>query len=280
MSRTRSPGPTRSSSVIRPTMYGWLIVWPASIGSASSEYADLRRSGVTNSSRGTTRMAARTASSRTPRARSWTSTIRVRSVRRPSSTPWPTGGGASGPAGGSALMDRARRRSRSSIRRPRPGQDGAGDPDAGAADGATEAAGEPEAAGAPDVAGDPDAAGEPEAAGEPDGTTDGSADGVGSGDGETYGVNTPPVPNRAPNPKIATNTSTVRITKIADARSETLIEGSMIVAGVTVLGFAERSRRPGVAATSAPPAAGGAPSVAPGPSPPPPPSSRSAALPP
>src|SRR6476646_9192049 len=179
MSRTRSPGPTRSNSVIRPTMYGWLIVWPASIGSASSAYADLRRSGVTNSSRGTARMAARTASSRTPRARSWTSTIRVRSVRRPSVAAGPSAGRGSVPACGSALMDRARRRSRSSIRRPRPDQDGAGDPEAAGADGATEAAGEPEAAGPPLVAGDPDAAGEPEATGELDGT----ADGEGSADG-------------------------------------------------------------------------------------------------
>ena len=59
-------------------MYGCEIVWPSPIGTAASSYERARSPSGTKSSRGTLAIASRTCSSSMPRARSWRSTIVVR----------------------------------------------------------------------------------------------------------------------------------------------------------------------------------------------------------
>src|SRR5438876_677702 len=62
------------------TIYGWEMVWPAAIGRALSSYARAASSAGANRSRGTARQAARTRSSRIPRAANCSRTIPSRAA--------------------------------------------------------------------------------------------------------------------------------------------------------------------------------------------------------
>src|SRR5215218_9688073 len=66
ISSTRSRLSTLSAWVIRPTMNGWLMVWPQAIGSAESSNARSLKSSWVNSGRGVVSMAFSTAGSITP----------------------------------------------------------------------------------------------------------------------------------------------------------------------------------------------------------------------